>query len=231
LGMEMPKIKTRLEVNMLAGDGAAELYLYGVIRQAFWWDDEEEVISAKRVQKALQELKGKNIDVHINSPGGDVFESIAICNLLKQHDGIVNVYVDAIAASGASVVCTAGEKVFMFVNSMMFIHEAATYAGGNAAFFRKVADDLDKITDSARQSYLSKWIGTEEELDKLLAEETYLTAAECLAFGLCTEIIDAKPQEPEPQVSVKASLFAKYQKPPAPEGDDKKASLFNLFKK
>lgn len=232
--MEMPKIQARLETKMLAGD-TAELYLYGVIRRATWWDaeDDESFISAKRVLKALQELKGKNINVHINSPGGTTDESIAICNLLRQHDGVVNVYVDSMAGSGASVIAMAGEKVFMFSNCMMFIHNAWTYAEGNAAQLRKVADDLDKISTAAKQSYMGKFAGTEEELDKLMAEETYLTAEECLAFGLCSEIIDAAPpaQDPPPQTSVKQSLFAKYQKPPAPEGDDKKPSLFNLFKK
>jgi ATP-dependent Clp protease protease subunit len=230
--MEMPKIQTRLEAKMLEGD-AAELYLYGVIRRAYPWEEDDACISSKAVQKALQGLTGKNVNVHINSPGGSTDESIAICNLLRQHDGTVNVYVDSMAGSGASVVAMAGEKVFMFSNCMMFIHNAWTIAEGNAAELRKIADDLDKISTAAKQSYMGKFVGTEEELDKLMAEETYLTAEECLAFGLCSEIIDAAPpaQDQPPQTSIKTSLFAKYQKPPAPEGDDKKPSLFNLFKK
>lgn len=61
--------------------------------------------------KALSEIEGKDLDVHINSPGGDVFESIAICNLLKQYDGNVDIYIDAMAGSGASVIATA-EKIY-----------------------------------------------------------------------------------------------------------------------
>lgn len=230
--LEMPKIKARLETVMLAS-GEAELYLYGVIRRKTRWDydDDESFVSADRVLKSLQELKGKNITVHINSPGGSTDESIAICNLLRQHDGEVNVVIDSMAASGGSVVAMAGKKISMFANCSMFIHNAWTYAEGSAAQLRKVADDLDKISSSAKQSYMGRFVGSEDELDKLMTEETYLTAEECLAFGFCDEIIAADQGEPDPppQASIKQSLFAKYQRSPA--GDGKKLSLFNSFKK
>ncbi|HCM13154.1 MAG TPA: Clp protease, partial [Lachnospiraceae bacterium] len=94
---------------------------------------------------ALKELKGKDVNVHINSPGGDVFESIAICNLFKQYDGDITIIDDALAGSGASIIATAGKKVIMYTNSMQMIHNAWTYAAGNADELRKVANDLDKI--------------------------------------------------------------------------------------
>ena len=225
---------------MMLENGDADLYLYGVIRRATWWDfeDDDSFISSNKVLKALQDLKGKNINVHINSPGGSTDESIAICNLLRQHDGTVNVIVDSMAASGGSVIAMAGKKISMFANCSMFIHEAWTYAEGNAVQLRKVADDLDKISDAAKQSYMARFVGSEEELNKLMAEETYLTAAECLAFGFCDEIIDAVSDEPDPspQVGVKQSLFAKYQKDPTPEVPAPPVvtpakSLFNSFKK
>ena len=229
----MPKIQTRLE-TMMQENGDADLYLYGIIRRATWWDydDDESFISANRVLKTLQELKGKNINVHINSPGGSTDEAIAICNLLRQHDGVVNVIIDSMAASGGSVVAMAGKKISMFANCSMFIHEAWTYAEGNAMQLRKVADDLDKISASAKQSYMGRFVGTEEELDKLMAEETYLTADECLTFGLCDEIIDAAPAEPDPppQTSVKQSLFAKYQKALADPAAPPAKNLFSSFK-
>ncbi len=227
--MEIPKIETRLEVKNEA-EGAADLYLYGTIRQACWWDDEDDCVSANGVRKKLAALKGKEVNVHINSPGGDVFESIAICNLLKQHDGTVNVYIDAMAGSGASVVATAGEKVFMFANSMQMIHNAWTVAIGNAKELRKVADDLDKISGSVKQSYLAKFVGEESELDQLLDDESFLTAEECLAFGLCSEIIEPKKTE-EPEQNIKQSLFAKYQKNiQNSEGEENQTSLLCKFK-
>jgi hypothetical protein len=118
----------------------------------------------------------------------------------------------------------------MYANSMQMIHKAWTIVLGNADELRKSADDLDKIDTAVKASYMSKFIGTEDELEKLLADETYLTAAECLAFGLCTEVIEEAGTEndPPPQTSIKQSLFAKYNK--VPNGDDKKPSLFNSFK-
>ena len=233
--MEMPKIQTRLEVKNEASEETAELYLYGVIRQAFWWDGEESCISAKEVRQKLESLKGKDINVHLNSNGGDVFESIAICNLLKQHDGAINIFIDAMAASGASIIATAGKNVYMYANSMQMVHKSWTIASGNTDEFRKIATDLDKIDTSVKASYMSKFVGTEDELEKLVGEETYLAADECLAFGLCSEILkdaEEEPDEPdEPQGSIKESLCAKYRKePPNNEEPPAKGGFFN-FKK
>ena len=229
IGMKIPKVETRLEVKNEADSETAELYLYGTIREAYWWDDEDDCISAKRVKNALKELKGKNVNVHINSPGGDVFESIAICNLLKQYDGDITIIDDALAGSGASIIATAGKKVIMYTNSMQMIHNAWTYAAGNADELRKVANDLDKIDTAVKASYKNRFVGTDEELEALLKEESWLTAEECLAFGLCDEIAD-EPEKEEPKDSIKETLFNKYKKNIS-TGVDKKPTLFNLKEK
>ena len=235
--IKIPKIETKLEVKNEADSETAELYLYGTIRQAYWWDDEDEenIISAKGVKNALKNLKGKNINVHINSGGGDVFESIAIGNLLKQHDGKVNIVIDGLAGSGASVVAMAGEKISMFPNSMMMIHKAWTLALGNADELRKTANDLDKIDSAVKASYKNRFVGTEEELNDLIAEESWLTAEECLAFGFCDEVIEESAEENAPQNSVKENLFNKYKKNITNkkkkniQAGDKKPALFNSF--
>lgn len=230
--IELPKIKTRLEVKNKTDGETAELYLYGTIRQASWYDEDGLYISSKQVKDKLVELKGKNINVHINSNGGDVFESIAICNLLKQHDGEVNIYIDAMAGSGASIIATAGKGVYMYDNSMQMVHKAWTIALGNADELRKLAVDLDKVDAAVKASYMSKFVGTEEELETLIADESYLTAEECFAFGLCTEIIkDASEEDVKPQANTKESLFAKYQKSiEAKKADEPKTALLNRFK-
>jgi len=234
---KMKKIQTRLEVKNEVEGEVAELFLYGTIRQAYWWDDEDDCISAKGVRRKLEGLKGKDINVHINSGGGDVFESIAICNQLKQHDGTINIYIDAMAGSGASIISTAGKNVFMFANSMQMIYKAWTISIGNADELRKVATDLDKIDASVKASYMSKFVGTEEELEALIADETYLTAEECLAFGLCTEILE-EVDDKVVENNTKETLFSKYNKnisaknkeeAPKPVGEDK-PTLFNAFK-
>ena len=223
----MPKIETRLEIKNQDTD-TAELFMYGTIRQTYWWDDESNYISANAIRKSLNELKGKDIRVHINSPGGDVFESIAICNLLKQHDGEIHIIIDSMAGSGASLIATAGKTVKMFANSMQMIHNAWTIACGNAMQLRKEADDLEKIDSAVKASYMSRFVGTEEELTQLLDDESYLTADECLAFGLCSEIIENE-QENKEQASIKQSLFKKYNKVKPKDGQ--KPSIFNAFKK
>lgn len=245
--MENPKIETRLEVKTEAGQ-VAELYLYGTIRKAYPWEDDTDCLSSKGVLNMLAGLAGQDVNVHINSNGGDCFESIAICNLLKQHKCTVNVYIDSFAGSGASIIATAGKSVFMYANCLQQIHKGWAVIAGNADDLRKEADGLDKIDAAQRASYMSKFVGTEDELTKLMTDANPLTAAECLAFGLCTEIITAKapavpaapvvPLEPEaPQASVKASLFAKYHKPVqtqapvAPVPPAETAHLFNAFKK
>ncbi len=102
--IKIPKIQTKLQVNNSIENDVAEMYLYGTIRKAYWWEDEEDCISANRIKNVLADLKDKDINIHINSPGGDVFESIAICNLFKQYSGYITLIVDALAASGGSVI-------------------------------------------------------------------------------------------------------------------------------
>lgn len=230
--IKIPKIETKLEVKSEADSETADLYLYGTIREPYPWEDEESVISSKSVQKTLDSLKGKNINVHINSGGGDVFESIAIGNLLKQHDGRVNVIIDGLAGSGASVVAMAGEKITMFPNSMMMIHKAWTFAMGNADELRKTADDLEKIDSAVKASYQNRFIGTDEELEDLIAEESWLTAEECVAFGFCDEIIEEETAKEEPaRNSVKENLFNKYKKNIQTKAGNERPALFNAFKK
>ena len=143
-------IKTNFHVKNEIDNEVAEMYLYGTIREAYPWEDEDECISANRVLNALKEVGEKDIDIHINSGGGDVFESIAIHNTLKQHKGKVNIIVDALAGSGASVIAMAGDTVKMFDSSMMMIHKAWTVAMGNSDDLRKQADDLEKIDSSVQ---------------------------------------------------------------------------------
>ena len=221
-------IKTNFQVKNEIDNEVAEMYLYGTIREAYPWEDEDECISANRVLNALKEVGEKDIDIHINSGGGDVFESIAIHNTLKQHKGKVNIIVDALAGSGASVIAMAGDTVKMFDSSMMMIHKAWTVAMGNSDDLRKQADDLEKIDSSVQATYEKRFVGTTEELEELISDESWLTADECKVFGLCDDEIT---QEPKTQANIKKNLFNKYKKDIQPqEPVNIKTSLFNKFK-
>lgn len=172
----------------------AELFIYGDIVDMAWWDDD---VSANDIRKKLDETNAKTINVHINSLGGDTFTGLAIYNLLKAKSKTSKIitYVDAIAASAASIIAMAGDKVIMPSNTLMMIHNCWTLGIGNANELRKVASDMDKIMDAVIQCYLSKISITEDELKTLLDEETYLTAQEALEKGFCDEIMELKESE------------------------------------
>lgn len=169
-------------------EGVAEIYLYGDVESDGWWSDSE--TSAKSFKDRLEELKDiTQINLHINSLGGDVIEGIAIFNLLKQHPAKVNVYVDGFACSIASVIAMAGDTVYMPRNTMMMIHNCWSWVSGNAQDMRKTADDLDKIMETSIESYLSKIKIEREELVELLNAETWLTAEECYQKGFADELL------------------------------------------
>lgn len=166
---------------------SADIYIYGDIYDS-WWDDESN--SAISLKDKLLELGDiSEINLHINSLGGDVFEGLAMFNLLKQHKANVKVYIDGVAASIASVIAMAGDKIYMPKNSMMMIHNCWSYASGNSKEFRKLADDLDKIMESSIESYMSKINITKDELKELLDNETWLTAQECFDMGFADELL------------------------------------------
>lgn len=231
---EKLNIETRLEV-MNSTDTSVDIYLYGSIREPYWWDEEDEgiCISSKQFKKALDKAKGKEVNLHINSGGGDVFESIAIANQLKQHDNKVHVVIDGLAGSGASVVAMAGDTIKMFESSMIMIHKAWTYASGNADELRKTADNLDKIDASVKASYMGRFVGTEEELEDLIADETWITADEAKVFGFTDEVDQDKEEEEnevENKVLNKETLFQKYFTKEQEVVASTKETLFDKFK-
>lgn len=209
------KIKNILEVRNEAQSESAELFLYGIIKSKGYWDEEIECITAAKVREALNGITAKILKVHINSKGGDVFESIAISNLLKNFDAEIHVYIDGLAGSGGSIIACRADKVFMYVNSMMMVHKAWTYGGGNADDFRKMADDLDSIDSAVKATYESRFVGTSEELEELVKASTWINAKESKAFGFCDKIVDFDQEEDEQKAensvenSVK-TLFNKY---------------------
>ncbi|MBQ7505317.1 MAG: Clp protease ClpP [Ruminococcus sp.] len=178
------------------GKSVLEIFLYGDIQGDyfnFWGERITSKTSAGYVQRAIeQNPNASEINVYINSCGGSVMEGIAIHNLLKRQDKPVTAYVDAFAYSVASVIAMAADKVIMPSNTTMFIHHAAWWTFGNPDELRKSADDLAVIDEASNNSYLSK-AGEKlsaEKLKELLDNETFLTAEQCLEYGLCDEVIN-----------------------------------------
>jgi ATP-dependent Clp protease protease subunit len=129
-----------------------------------------------------QELKALGkvdmIELEINSPGGIVTDGTAIMNALSEHGAVIHTYINGQAASIASVIAMAGDKIFMPDNALMFVHKPLNLMIGNAEDMRKMADDLDKFETAIVNSYRRHFKGTDEEIKALMAAETWMTADE-----------------------------------------------------
>ncbi|PTG65518.1 hypothetical protein BU674_04610 [Staphylococcus chromogenes] len=172
-------------------DSIGEIDIYGEIIDESWRMSDTET-SAPSFKDALKELKDvKQITVNINSGGGDVFSGVAIHNMLKSHKAHVTVKIDGLAASIASVIAMAGDKVIIPRNAMLMIHNAWTFAVGNASDLRKQAEDLEKINSVVINSYLDKNPDIDEDkLRSLMDDETWLTAQEAKDLGLVDVIAE-----------------------------------------
>ena len=163
----------------------AELLLYGVIGDDGFWSD----VTAKEFSDELKEVEdAKTIRVRVNSPGGDVFAGQAIYSMLKRCKAEVVGYVDGLAASIASLVLMACDKVIMPKNSMLMIHKPWTATAGNANDMQKVIETLNKVEEAMLSAYVDKTGMAEDEIKQLLADETWLTASDAVAKGFADEI-------------------------------------------
>lgn len=158
----------------------AELFFYGDIVSDSWsrWQAEDQY--PQNVKELLADIGDSDIDIHINSGGGDVFAGFAICNMLRSLKGHKTVYIDGNAASIASVIAMAGDEIVMPENAFMMIHKASSFGVGNADDMRELADVLDKIDEGIIATYLTKTVEgvTDKKIKKMMAAETWLNASE-----------------------------------------------------
>lgn len=162
-------------------NSAADIYIYDEI--GYWG------ITAKQFVKDLQALGDiTQINLHINSPGGDVFDGIAIFNALKNHGASITVHIDGLAASMASVIAMVGNPVIMPENTMMMIHKPWGFAGGDANDMRDYADLLDKVENVLIPAYVAKTGKSAEEVAAMLDDETWMDGKECLALGFADQV-------------------------------------------
>jgi ATP-dependent Clp protease protease subunit len=199
------------EIKLSAEDSkTADIFIYGDIVSSQWYEEDTTATSFKNDLDALGDVS--TINLYINSPGGNVFEGVAIYNMLKRHKAKVNVHVDALAASIASVIAMAGDTVYMPKNSMLMIHNPWSFAMGNAAELRKIADDLDRIGQSVKQTYLQKSGDklSDEKLQEMLDAETWLSADEAYQYGLCDVVLEAS----QVAASISAEWFNRYKNVP-----------------
>lgn len=212
--------QSRYEIRNAGADDEAEVLLYDEIGGWFGaWADE-----------FVAELKGitaPRIALRLNSPGGSVFEGIAIANALRAHPANVTVYVDGIAASIASVIALAGDRLVMRPQSQLMIHDALCLAVGNAAELRETADLLDKQSDNIADAYAEKAGGTRDEWRARMVAETWYTAQEAVDAGLADEVQSFRPpaapegdqptQEPAARWDLSMFRYAGRDQAPAPD--------------
>ncbi len=164
----------------------ADLLLYGDISSSSWWGDE---VTPKQFADDLAALGDiEKINVRINSGGGDVFAGQAIHSTLKRHKAEKVVYIDGLAASIASVIAMAGDKVVIPKNAMIMVHNPWTRTAGNSDDMREVADLLDKIREPIIFAYEQKTGKTRDELIELMNVETWMTADEAVKLGFADEV-------------------------------------------
>ena len=180
--------------------GERVLRLEGPIDSDNLWGDE---ITPKAFRAELEADEG-DITVWINSPGGSVFSAAEIYTMLCDYKGKVTVKIDAIAASAASVVAMAGDKVLMSPVSMLMLHDPMTMAVGNAHDMEKVITTLNEIKESIINAYVKKTGLSRNKVSKLMSDETWLNAKKAVELGFADEILftgtseaDDEPKEPD----------------------------------
>jgi ATP-dependent protease ClpP protease subunit len=148
-------------------------------------------VSAKGFLAELGALPdGVPIDLRLNSPGGSVFDAVAIFNALTRHTGTITVWIDGIAASAASYVAMAGDEIVMPENAFLMIHDPSGIVMGTATDMRDMAATMDKIAGSMVRGYAARSGRSEEEIAALMAAETWFDAQDALAAGLATRIAE-----------------------------------------
>lgn len=177
-------MKRWYEMRAVAESSGAEILIYDEI--GLWGIKASDFIADL---KALGDVS--EIAVRINSPGGDVFDGLAIHNVLRRHKARIVVTVDGIAASIASVIAMAGDEVVMPENAMMMIHDPSGIGWGTAQDMRELADVMDKVKASLIAAYRARAKVEDAELERLMTDETWLSAAEAVELGLADRVEQA----------------------------------------
>jgi ATP-dependent protease ClpP protease subunit len=166
---------------------SADVWIYAEI--GYWG------ISAQTFVAELASLNVTDLQVHVNSPGGDVFDGIAIYNSLLNHPASVTVRVEGLAASAASFIAMAGDTVVMERSAQMMIHDASGLAMGDAASMREHADLLDRLSDTIADLYAQRAGGDVAAWRQAMLAETWYSSSEALAAGLVDEVAQADAKD------------------------------------
>jgi len=199
-------------------DDEAEILIYDFIGWPF--NDAGELV------RALADMRGKKITVRINSPGGDVFDSMAIYNAFTSHDAKITTRAEALAASAASIILLAGKEVQAYQNAMLMIHEPLALVVGNQHEMREMADILAKVNENMVDIYTKQSSAGKKEVRDMLKAETWLTAKEAKEKGFIDTILDGKAVK----ATFDLSMFANVPDELRPDDNDKEPTIRDIEK-
>jgi ATP-dependent protease ClpP protease subunit len=171
-------------------------------------------VGAAEFTKDLRNIRADTIDLHINSPGGDVFDGVTIMNALKNHPARVNVHVDGLAASAASFIMMAGDEISIARNAQVMVHEGHAVCAGDSRDMRKCADLLDKVSNNIADIYAQRTGRDAAEWRDIMREETWYTAAEAVKAGLADKV--SGTTKPTNTWDLSVFMFAGRDKAPDP---------------
>lgn len=166
------------------GNARGEIWLYDEVGEGFFGG-----MSAKQFNDELNKLgKVDTVNLHINSPGGSVFDGVAIYNALARHPARIVVDIDGVAASIASIVAMAGDEINIAANAMMMIHDPSGIVRGGADEMRKTADILDQVKGVIADTYARRTGQALSAIEKWMADETWFTAEDALSNGFANNV-------------------------------------------
>ena len=175
-------------LRMVARGQKGQIDIYGIIGGDGFFEDG---ITAEEFSKELKALSSaKEIDVHINSDGGDAFQGRTIYSLLASHPARISVHVDGIAASAASLIAMAGDEIIMADGSFMMIHEAWGAVRGRASDLRKRADTMDQVNETMAQTYAKRSGQPYKKVRQMMDEETWMEASVAKSLGFADTLSD-----------------------------------------
>lgn len=174
-------------IRAAAQSGENTITIFDVIGEDWWGDG----VSANRIAAALRSLGGDDVTVHINSPGGDMFEGLAIYNLLREYKGKVTVKVLGLAASAASIIAMAGDEVQIGRGAFLMIHNAWIVAAGNRNDFREYADYLEPFDKAMADIYAARSGMPVEEIQSLMDKESFIGGGDSVEKGLADALLSS----------------------------------------
>nr|WP_105605275.1 head maturation protease, ClpP-related [Cronobacter sakazakii] len=168
-------------------DGDNSISIFDVIGADYWGEG----VTASRIAGALRSLNGEDVTVNINSPGGDMFEGLAIYNLLREYDGKVTVKVLGLAASAASIIAMAGDEVQIGRGAFLMIHNCWVYAMGNRHDLAQIATDMAPFDKAMSDIYQARSGLDAATVDKMMDGETYIGGSEAVEKGFADSLLSA----------------------------------------